>query len=713
MHTNKRLRPPVALLLLAGLIMLSPIVHTSVPLARADEPTPTPSVEEPPTYYRPSGSAWLSRLESSNTPGEVELVGKYSNDPINLIIYQPPDSGPVKPDALVNGALLDSRNVFPNLLNPSLNTRWYDVFGEWSLWNTGYLERTCYNDLSITPIDGKGPAELKQFFATTSCPGLGAPYGIRVDEPGPSLIRNHFRLFVHPDFPRVAYTTAAFEENFAVPLRCDLAAHCGIDWNRSRDEIAEGILRGARLKGWDSASWDLANQYTATNTQDGPYDGVKDFRNDVAFGISPPPAEFDGSDDFVEPASYAEWARSFFDQAASPLFIPDRTRTIFGDTVPYTVDGTVRVICLDPQNNGGCNKRPAERPLVFNNLTPRNGAEFDGFGTQIFRVETGYSDERRAVKPPVYTIAYPATNGSTKTVNATAELQGGDNGGKSQWQVAIALPNDIRFDQATGTAKASVSIKACDNGDQIYQEANGEACWTYKDLTYVLRERAEVVAEVLIMAPIVATTTDISWQTQADTAATVLNLDSTRYHATNRRGVDQLRQADLTNVRVLVLMGLPLQASDAETRTKVKDFLNNGGSVLIVGEHGRFSGSSQLAGLYALSSQFGLDFGTRNLAPACRADQPALVVNGAVLGVPNAMETSIAGANTVSGGTAVLEYGGQTIAAVNELSAVYNSEPGRVAAVGDSNIWGGCGATIYNARFIGGLFNWLTRRVSS
>lgn len=277
---NFRARPSVVLALivlfvvtLAGSVSLVPANAQQGGAVGPQPDGPYGLVSPDPFYYRPNADKWLGQLVATNSGLEVGIFGKYFNDPINVIVYMPP---------LTSGETFGSvAPAFRQLLLPTTNTQtpsldnsvcdpvtgWCDAFHKWTPLEQGAPQLTCFNQLQISPVTNAiGPVG---FYTTSPCPALGVLNG----EPGTPATRNHFRLYVDPQFPTVGYISASWEENFAWPARCEIAAHCSLNFNLARDDVSALIVARAQSEGWGIRTWNLSSQYAHTNLQVGPYDG--------------------------------------------------------------------------------------------------------------------------------------------------------------------------------------------------------------------------------------------------------------------------------------------------------------------------------------------------------------------------------------------------------------------------------------------------------
>ncbi|MBC8163966.1 MAG: hypothetical protein H7Z42_22380 [Roseiflexaceae bacterium] len=161
--------------------------------------------------------------------------------------------------------------------------------------------------------------------------------------------------------------------------------------------------------------------------------------------------------------------------------------------------------------------------------------------------------------------------------------------------------------------------------------------------------------------------------------------------------------ATLDDTAILVL-ALP---KDTAVVSTLQAFVDQGRSLLIIGEHAKYLvGAASSTRPYAAT--FGLPFGSTALLPGCKLTNQ-VAIRGSMLGFPNNTVVNVAGVNTVSGGTPVLQtQNGKTVLAVLPEEG---ERRGRVAVAGDSNIWQGCAdyATV-NKPFNGVLFDWLSGR---
>lgn len=156
--------------------------------------------------------------------------------------------------------------------------------------------------------------------------------------------------------------------------------------------------------------------------------------------------------------------------------------------------------------------------------------------------------------------------------------------------------------------------------------------------------------------------------------------------------------ADLAETALLIVF-LPAPPS-AAVRERVRQFVEqDGGAVLIVGEHTKYTPG---AGAGAYAAIFGMAFGTDNVFPDCDADHRALLAEPGLFGLSATDSAQVAGSNTVMGGAAYLRTSdGKVILAGKQYPGL-----GRVVVAGDANIWGGCGYS-ENRDVHTALVNWL------
>jgi hypothetical protein len=161
---------------------------------------------------------------------------------------------------------------------------------------------------------------------------------------------------------------------------------------------------------------------------------------------------------------------------------------IIAEQEPIVADGTVRVICISKLSiSDYCDQKPAERPLAISALTPANGSFLAPGQPTNFRVNLGYSDEFRAIANVEFALTYQDTANQPQTSTQIATLASG-NGNDGIWSVALAVPADAALDPTTGTQAAELSIRICDNHGQQTGNPDDTACWTYRNLTYLLRD---------------------------------------------------------------------------------------------------------------------------------------------------------------------------------------------------------------------------------
>jgi hypothetical protein len=434
------------LLLLTTLLLLSSLGIASPPphLAQAQSSN-EPELEIPPSYYRPSLNNWLVLHQKRGD----------RNDPINIIVYGPPDKTRFDSKMDLVAAIRNANDpIYPD---------WYDNFRYLSppYYIPGVQEK-CYNELGYAPVDGDPDREISGMWTSTDCPAL-------IGE-GERLRFRHWDYF-NPEWEiNATYLSASFTENYAVPFRCSNdpplgASHCLTNFDDGRDTVTQLIRIGARNLGWKTAQYDLIGAYPRhRNVQPGPYDGVDDFRNyEYTLECNP----------IINPIIYP---------ACRPtsIYTPD-AYTLFAS-------GDVRVICIDTDASSDyCDQKPAERPLAISELAPANGSFLPIGETTDFSVQLGYSDELRALTNVTFTLNYRDTANAQKTITETAVLASG-NGNNGIWQAPIAVPEDVALDPVTGAQEASLAIRICDNHGEQTGNADDTACWTYRNLTYILRD---------------------------------------------------------------------------------------------------------------------------------------------------------------------------------------------------------------------------------
>lgn len=152
---------------------------------------------------------------------------------------------------------------------------------------------------------------------------------------------------------------------------------------------------------------------------------------------------------------------------------------------------------------------------------------------------------------------------------------------------------------------------------------------------------------------------------------------------------------DLVGVDVLALV-LPNTATRLDA---VRNFVNQGGNVLIVGEWGLYANTyAPAARVYA--NAFGFTMGGISLCNGCSTLLNAVTVKSPQLGVPGVGSVVfVAATDWVSGGVPLLMTSmGLPVFSVKDGG-------GRIAVSGDGNLWATCGYD--NAVFTRGLFWWL------
>jgi hypothetical protein len=343
---------------------------------------------------------------------------------------------------------------------------------------------------------------------------------------------------------------------------------------------------------------------------------------------------------------------------------------------PYTgtfdADGDVRIICLDPNDTllpdgtPYCAAEPAQRPIAISGIAPGIGGSLAVGKPHPFEANVTYSDGFRSIASVSFNFDYQTTGG-TKTASVAATAPDTERN-EGVWTADVTVPTDAQLFAGTTQQQIEVQIEVCDSEG---------ACWTRKNLNYFLAN-----TNVLIAGNYASSVSQLSnWLTAAGYSVTTMT-------------VGEPTAADLAGIGVLVL-ALP---DTANNLAGVQDFVNAGGSVLVIGDYSDSFGP----GARPYIAGFGMALGSAVLLSGCSASNTVNVVNDA-FGVPVGSTVNVAATNTIAGGTPILQTsGGQTVVSSTGYGA------GRAAASGDVNIFGGCNYA-QNQDFALGLFGWLSR----
>lgn len=424
-------------------------------------PTGYKTIVSPPGYFRPDANSWQLDLEGKKDANNNPIL----REPINLIVYGPPDTFSYP---LINEAMQTlSRSPRQIYVLPYMrqlisgDRKWLEYAGKtWAAVGNPVFGRIgIFKECSLpnkwTPSSSIPRLSVVAIFATTNCPAVlqtEPEFQNGVQE------RNHFRIWDYQEPVnsfKTDYLSASNEENFAVPGRCESVgikpglAHCLTDMNDSRDEVALDITAGASSKGWKNVTgrFDLTGQYNYENLEPGPYN----------------------------------WANP-----TNPLF-PQIPR-VFKPGTPvqrgaWKADGRVAIVCLDKNNTDYCDKKPVERPVAFNELSPGEGKVLGAGYEQEFSIKLGYSDQRRSIATAQFTVRYKDTTGVERSISPTTpvtvtSLAGGEYLVKGK----VLLPTNAKLYSPNNTQRIFLDINACDSVvDNGYR-----ACWQYKNLNYIL-----------------------------------------------------------------------------------------------------------------------------------------------------------------------------------------------------------------------------------
>ncbi|NJM07491.1 VWA domain-containing protein, partial [Candidatus Gracilibacteria bacterium] len=427
------------LLLLTGLLLLSGLSAAApAPQSVWAQTSVEPVLDIPPSYYRPGLSNWLV----------LHQVRLDRNDPINIIVYGPPDRSRFNPKTDLIAAIRNATDpIYPD---------WYDNFR--TILPPDFIpgvDEKCYNELGYAPVDVEPDREISGMWTSTECPAL---FGT-----GERLRFRHWD-YLDPTWEiNASYLSASFTEDFAIPFRCSDEpplgkSHCLTNFDNGRNTVGQLIRIGANKFGWKVRSYDLLGAYPRhQNIQPGPYDGVNDWRQ-----TGQCPFQYEGC------------------QIDPPLVTENATTAIYAN-------GDVRVICIDKDSSSDyCDQKPAERPLAISALTPANGSFLATGQTTDFSVQLDYSDEFRAMVDVTFIFNYTDQSNNLQRIRQPANLVSGD-GNDGVWQASLSIPSDVALDLATGTQFAGLRIEICDNHGEQTGNADDTACWTYRNLRYVLR----------------------------------------------------------------------------------------------------------------------------------------------------------------------------------------------------------------------------------